>query len=425
MRLPSGTASSTPTDLAPHRTSITATFADGFSSYAGSGRGAVTTQALPEPYIGPLDPVHGEPRVVALGLNPGEADPAFQGRDGVFAREMTERSGYAAWAVTEPYLREPWRSRHRPNRYHLALRDFARRWTGDGDARSRDVLVFELYPWHSDKVTATMAPSSDLIDRYVWAPIANCDAPVVFAFGAQWQRVATDLRLPEERLDHTLSVAARRARVFRLPSGQRLAVVWQAGYNGPPGAPDVALLKAALRGSSSLPVQVPPARPARVRRPTHTAPPSADAVATGSHADFWRLLQLRMSRERPSWRVGSAKGNDLPMFSPLPGARFKFNFSRDGLRVELLLQAVTAEVNSRRLGVLRANHRDLQEKLGEQPLLRLEPLPGKIQARVAAYLPGHVGQRQRWDEFSDWFIDVLDRFDRALREVHAVRRGWG
>jgi hypothetical protein len=77
-----------------------------FRAYAGSGRGSVTVNASPEPYIGPLCTTHSAPRLVALGLNPGEADLAFQGRNGVFAHEYAHLGGFSAWSVTEPYLRD-------------------------------------------------------------------------------------------------------------------------------------------------------------------------------------------------------------------------------------------------------------------------------------------------------------------------------
>jgi hypothetical protein len=218
-----------------------------FQAYSGLGRGAVSTLASPEPYIGPLSSQQGTARVVALGLNPGEADLAFQGPGGVFAREYVQLGGFSAWAVTAPYLREPWRSAHRRNRYHENLRTFARRWLQDPQLRSRDVLVFEMYPWHSDAVTGTIDPDRQVIDDFVWKPIAELDMEHVFAFGAPWSRFADRLRLPEHRTQVELTVPSRRVRVFKLASGQQLVVCWQSGYNGPPGAPDVAALRRGLR----------------------------------------------------------------------------------------------------------------------------------------------------------------------------------
>lgn len=221
-----------------------------FGAYAGAGRGAVTTVASPEPYIGPLAVRHGTPKLVALGLNPGEADLAFQGPVGVFAQEYARLGGFSAWAATAPYLRDPWRSAHRRNRYHENLRTFAQRWLQDPRVNSEDVLVFEMYPWHSDAVTAVIAPDRGTIDEFVWSPIADLDVEYVFAFGAPWGRLADRLRLTERVVSFALNVPSRRVRVFRLNSGQHLVVCWQPGYNGPPGEPDVAALRRCLHRAS-------------------------------------------------------------------------------------------------------------------------------------------------------------------------------
>jgi hypothetical protein len=53
-----------------------------YASYDGRGDGQVTRDAFAEPYGGDL---RGTPRMVILGLNPGQACPDFQGRDGIFA----------------------------------------------------------------------------------------------------------------------------------------------------------------------------------------------------------------------------------------------------------------------------------------------------------------------------------------------------
>ena len=56
----------------PSPPSLPAPFGEWFASYGGS----VTREAMPEPYIGRWE----APRMVTLGLNPGEADVSFQGR---------------------------------------------------------------------------------------------------------------------------------------------------------------------------------------------------------------------------------------------------------------------------------------------------------------------------------------------------------
>ncbi|MDX6244537.1 MAG: hypothetical protein QOE76_2260 [Frankiales bacterium] len=405
----------------PHRND--GELAEWFSGYAGAGRGTVTTEAFPEPYLGPLSTAAGQPRVVALGLNPGEADLRFQGRDGVFAGEIAER-GFSQWAVTEPYLREPWAGAHRRNRYHEGLRTFARRWTGDPDVGSRDVLVMELFPWHSDKVTATMSPSPRLIDRFIWQPIAELDVPVVFAFGAPWRRVAGALGLPELDVASDFSTPARRLRVFALPGGQRLVVVWQAGYAGPPGAPDVALLTRALGAVAGAAKGL--STPAAQR----AAPPlSPRAVVAGGqgYERFWGQLVDRLRRELPGVQIGAPRGNDLPMYSPLSHAKFKFNFPSEGLRLELLLTSTYRHENLAHLRLLRDHLDALQAAFGPEPRLVSEDLERRqrTQARLAVYLAGaRVGQTARWTEFQDWFIDVLRRFHAALGAVPEVQGRW-
>ena len=312
-----------------------------FRGYQGDGRGAVDTVASPEPYIGPLAVERGMPRLVALGLNPGRADIGFQGPGGVFAGEYEQLGGFSGWAVTEPYLREPWRGANGRNRYHENLRSFARRWLDDPSVQSRDVLALELYPWHSDAATATMAPDADLIDEFIWRPVGEIDVGEVVAIGSAWQRVAERLRLRERELEVSFTDRTRRARAFELTSGQRLVVTWHQASNSPPNALDVHALRAAVRGgigplSPSMHLG-PASGPIRNRTPAGNE--GQRAAGEQSYQLFWRQLTDRLHRERPSWTVGTPRGNDYPLFSPLPGARVKCNFSRDGLRVELLLQS--------------------------------------------------------------------------------------
>ena len=96
-------------------------------AYRGRGRGAVNRDALPEPYLGPLD---HQPVAVFLALNPGEAVLDFQGRSGLFADEIRHHGTYSAWAATWPYLRNPWVAAKGTNRHHTSRLKFLRTWTG-------------------------------------------------------------------------------------------------------------------------------------------------------------------------------------------------------------------------------------------------------------------------------------------------------
>jgi len=136
---------------------------------------------MPEPYVGPLLPEAESPRFIVLGLNPGAADLSFQGRSGVFAGEIKAAGGYSRWAATGPYLRDPWLDVHGRNRYMEDRANFARRWTGDPSTTAENLLIVELYPWHSARVTGAMKPDRALVNEFVWEPLAGLDDRVIFA----------------------------------------------------------------------------------------------------------------------------------------------------------------------------------------------------------------------------------------------------
>lgn len=231
-----------------------------FDSYSGKGRGAVTLDGMPEPWIGDLtNPDRA--RLVILGLNPGDYRQDFQARTGLYAEEVREFGSYTKWAATNPYLLEPWKKKFGINRYHAARQKFARRWLDDPNLPESAVVLLELYPWHSTGVTGPMRPAPEITRRFIWEPIDDltnvCD---VFAFGKPWSRLIEGLResqIDEQELslvdvlgqggrDYGSSVASRNLRVYRRPSGKRIIVEWHSGSAGPPSADETALLKDAL-----------------------------------------------------------------------------------------------------------------------------------------------------------------------------------
>ena len=223
---------------------LPAPFDEWFASYGGS----VTKQAMPEPYIGRWD----APRMVTLGLNPGEADTSFQGRHGIFASEIGELGAYSTWAASDPYRRSPWEDSHGVNRYSRRLLNFARRWSDDESVSGADLLTVEMYPWHSKRVTAAMRPSARVLRDFVWAPLAEVTVPLLFAFGAQWALMCEQLGLTQEARwgaggkNLGSPVKSRTVITYRLNADQRIVVCWQLGYAGPPRAEDVTRLRAVL-----------------------------------------------------------------------------------------------------------------------------------------------------------------------------------
>jgi hypothetical protein len=152
------------------------------TAYRGRGRGQVSHEAFPRTYIGALD---HRPVGVFLGLNPGRAQLDFQGRSGLFANEIRRHGTYSAWAATWPYLRDPWVATMGTNRYLTSRLGFLRTWTGQPLLTADAMVTFELYPWHSTAVTASMRPDPGIVREFVRQPIRELGAPV-FAFGAPW-----------------------------------------------------------------------------------------------------------------------------------------------------------------------------------------------------------------------------------------------
>jgi hypothetical protein len=135
-----------------------------YDAFQGSGLGKIARDGFPEPYVGDLTGLVATPRMVILGLNPGQYQPKFQSRDGVFAEEIRRSGSYGAWAATGPYLRAPWTEEMGDTRYWRDRLGFTRRWLDQPSASHHDLLIFECYPWHSTKITVPMKPSPTIVD---------------------------------------------------------------------------------------------------------------------------------------------------------------------------------------------------------------------------------------------------------------------
>lgn len=218
----------------------------------------VEWDAFPEPYVGPLD---RQPSAVFLALNPGRSSPEMQSATGVLAHEIRRLGSYRAWAASWPFLRDIWIRYKGRNRHHTSRLAFMRRWWNQPELSAQDMLGFELYPWHSTRVTAPIRPDPGVIREYVFAPIEELDAPPIFAFGVPWFSMLEDhLRLPviarlgDGGRSYPTHVRDRAAIVCSLPSGAVVIAVKQGGYAGPPSAPETLLLQEAL---TSVGVKVP------------------------------------------------------------------------------------------------------------------------------------------------------------------------
>jgi hypothetical protein len=219
-----------------------------WSSYQGTGAGKPTRECFAEPWIGPYT---RDAPLVTLGLNPGQAFPQLQSRTGRFADEIRAAGSYFAWAQPNPYLEATWTgSMGRPNTFHERRREFARRWLGKPVGSP---LAIELFPWHSTKVTGVMAPPGEILQHFVWEPLADLGHERLFASGKPWAHsldAMHDIRMLREwkagDSDYPSRVASRRVRVYELPTGAHAVVCWYAGQAGPFSAAETELLREIL-----------------------------------------------------------------------------------------------------------------------------------------------------------------------------------
>ncbi len=216
--------------------------------------GKPTRDGFVEPFQGDLLGQQTAPAVVVLGLNPGMYYPEFQSRSGIFADEIRSCGSYTKWAATTPYVRDCWEAKVGKNRYQTNRLNFARAWTGRADVTAVELLIFELYPWHSARVKGAMQPPAGIINDYVWEPISELPLSHAFAFGRRWSNVASDLglrcvaSLGAGGVDCGFKASGRAVRVYELKSDKYLVVHWCGGGGNAPGNAETAVLRSALLG---------------------------------------------------------------------------------------------------------------------------------------------------------------------------------
>jgi hypothetical protein len=207
----------------------------------------------PDPYVGDLRGLRGEPRLVLLGLNPGIGYDQLQGANGKWTQRIAE-VGYSHCFDRSPEDDlASWIELHgKRSPYWVKIVYFAQRWLDDTAATARDIFNIELFPWHSPSKNSAMSVPADIIQRYVWAPIGELPVSEVFGFGVDWFRVCEQAGLPRVALfGHggqpipalPINKAKWRIGMYRLPSGQIVVASAQSGSSNPPGLERVGILR--------------------------------------------------------------------------------------------------------------------------------------------------------------------------------------
>lgn len=217
-------------------------------SYAGE----VDLRHYPEGFVGDLRGEQREPRIVVLGLNPGIGYEPLTGAHGKWVQAIKEHSYSRSSQHRVPFENADWRKLHngKDSLYWVRLINFARRWFGDDRAGVADVLNFEMFPFHSNNLKANIRPPNDIIDRFVWAPLQEMEAKVVFAFGKPWHEVCANL------LGNPIASYGPRAlgdktngnwqvKVFSFEK-KHIVVSSQQGFSGPPGPNNIEGLRSVV-----------------------------------------------------------------------------------------------------------------------------------------------------------------------------------
>jgi len=240
--------------LAEQEPSIQSDLTRWMNSYCGTGKGALDLSCFPDPYVGNLRGSEKEPRMICLGLNPGVGYPSLQGRGGLWTNRILDSSYSSCVERSVPGDPSGWLQYHKKESpYWRKLINFGKRWHGVSFTH-KDLLNFELYPWHSNCLTAGLDCPVDIIQRYVLSPLSGIDCKLVFAFGKSWKQVCSNANMRAiERYGEGfqpfpgVDCPGWSVVLFQSSASPKVFVVsWQKGYAGPPGKERIPTLQAIL-----------------------------------------------------------------------------------------------------------------------------------------------------------------------------------
>jgi Domain of unknown function (DUF4268) len=133
------------------------------------------------------------------------------------------------------------------------------------------------------------------------------------------------------------------------------------------------------------------------------------------YTEFWHDFLARVRAEHPDWTRAQSRGphNWLNMKSPIKGTVFAWSFPQQGLRVELYIDTGDREENLEIFEHYRSHQNQIEAAYGEP--LSWQELPDRRACRIAADKAGaSILDRERHEEYLDWFIQAAERFRSAL-----------
>lgn len=137
------------------------------------------------------------------------------------------------------------------------------------------------------------------------------------------------------------------------------------------------------------------------------------------YVQFWTQFLEQVREKHPEWTRARTRGphNWLVMSAPIKGCGFSSSFSQgDRLRHELYIDTGDGDRNLELFEYLRDRKDQIETAYGRA--LSWEELPTRRACRIADYKEGaSVMDKDRYDEFIEWFLDAGTRLRAALGAI--------
>jgi hypothetical protein len=137
--------------------------------------------------------------------------------------------------------------------------------------------------------------------------------------------------------------------------------------------------------------------------------------------DFWELFRTRVLTEHPSWTrsTGSTRSSWFGMSAGVRDVNWLAYFVTGRVSVQIEFVDSDPRVNLARLEMLQQHGEAIETHFGA--VLSWEPREGQKGTRLAFYGElADVLDRDKWDEWIEWYIDVLHRLRAAIASVGGI-----
>lgn len=143
-----------------------------------------------------------------------------------------------------------------------------------------------------------------------------------------------------------------------------------------------------------------------------------------AYRDFWAVFLTALQDQHPSWSNARKPGKAswLAMPSGYPGCKWTVSFGGNKRLVsELYIDIGDLETNMDIFKKFLAQRETIEASFGRE--LSWEDLPDRRACRIAFYGDGHVTERARHGEFTQWMLKTQDEMRAAFSAAHVDLSG--